>query len=134
MPNELDPIVGQWYEQRDRQILTQVIAVEREADVIEMQDFDGAIEAVDFETWRTLDLEAVEPPEDWTGPYDDVEADDLGYVSEGATSTQDWRTPLDALRTHDDVWHDSSFDQDAPEARPVINTTWGRHGAPRQPR
>jgi hypothetical protein len=30
--------------------------------------------------WTTLPLEFAEPPEDWTGPLNDVEVDDLGYT------------------------------------------------------
>lgn len=106
MPNALDPVVGQWYEQGDNQELLQVIAVERAADVIEMQTFDGAIEAVDFEIWRDLDLRPVDPPEDWTGPYDDIEDEDLGYSADAVAAVQDWRTPLDALSANDDSWAD----------------------------
>ena len=41
-----------------------------------------------------MEIETIEPPEDWTGPVDDVERDDLGY-SETDMSGQDWREPLE---------------------------------------
>jgi hypothetical protein len=48
---------------------------------------------MDLDDWRELELELIEPPEDWTGPVDDVERDDLGY-SETDMSADDWREPL----------------------------------------
>ena len=32
-----------------------------------------------MEEWEEMSLEEVEQPEDWTGPMDEVERDDLGY-------------------------------------------------------
>jgi hypothetical protein len=32
-----------------------------------------------MEEWEEMDLEEIEPPEDWTGPLDKLEPDDLGY-------------------------------------------------------
>jgi len=29
-----------------------------------------------------LPIEAIEAPEDWSGPFDELEADDLGYEEE----------------------------------------------------
>lgn len=48
---------------------------------------------MDLDDWRELTLEPIEPPEDWTGPVDDVERDDLGY-SETDMSLEDWREPM----------------------------------------
>ena len=38
-------------------------------------------------------LEPIETPEDWTGPMDDIERDDLGYT-ETDMSAEDWAEPL----------------------------------------
>lgn len=111
MRNELDPIVDQWYQYRDKGGLIRVIAVEQPGGVIEVQDFDGAIEAMDFEIWRELALDLAEEPEDWTGPYDDIETDDLGYSSDTDMSPGDWRTPLDALQTSGELWQDTRPDE-----------------------
>jgi hypothetical protein len=32
-----------------------------------------------MEEWEEMDIEDIEPPEDWTGPLDDLESDDLRY-------------------------------------------------------
>jgi hypothetical protein len=47
----------------------------------------------------------VEPPEDWTGPVDDVETDDLGY-SETAMRHSDWREPLQSNPPAEEDWED----------------------------
>jgi len=70
-----------------------VTAFDEEEGTVEIQHFDGDIEEMDLDDWRELDLELIEPPEDWTGPVDDVERDDLGY-SETDMSADDWREPL----------------------------------------
>ncbi|MEQ1579303.1 MAG: DUF6763 family protein [Steroidobacteraceae bacterium] len=78
MPNELDPLVEQWYEHRDKGGLFQVVAIDGDAGLVEIQHFDGDIEELDMETWRNLAIELADEPEDWTGPFDDTEPDDLG--------------------------------------------------------
>jgi hypothetical protein len=82
MKNELDPIVGNWYVRLDldKDKPFQVVAIDDAARAIELQHFDGDIEECDFDEWRVMDLELAEEPEDWTGPIDDVEKDDLGYT------------------------------------------------------
>lgn len=70
-----------------------VIAVDETQALIELQHFDGDIEEVDLTVWHGMDLQIAEAPEDWTGPMDDIERDDLGY-SETAMSDKDWHEPL----------------------------------------
>jgi Family of unknown function (DUF6763) len=90
--------IGQWYTRSDKGESFQVVGCEPEARTIETQTFDGDIDEIDFETWVGLPLAFAEPPEDWTGPVDDVERDDLGY-SETEMSGTDWAQPLQPLRT-----------------------------------
>jgi hypothetical protein len=75
MTNELNPAIDQWY-QAEKGDLLRVVAVD--GDLVEVQYFDGSIEELDADTWRDMDIELAEQPEDWTGPFDDIEADDLG--------------------------------------------------------
>lgn len=91
------PEVGQWYAQAGRGRLLQVVAFDEEDGLVELQDFDGDIDEVDLDTWRDLQLERAEPPEDWTGPVDEVETDDLGYTAAADIAPRDWRAPLDDL-------------------------------------
>lgn len=97
MPQDLDPLVDQWYWHHDKGQSFVVIAVE--PDAIEIQHYDGDIEEMTMATWRGMDIEPAEPPEDWTGPVDDVEPDDLDYSDTGMQRDswgkrgRDYRTP-----------------------------------------
>jgi hypothetical protein len=71
-----------------------VTAIDDDEGTVEIQHFDGDVEEMDLDDWRELDLEAIEPPEDWTGPVDDIERDDLGY-SETGMQPEDWTEPLE---------------------------------------
>lgn len=98
MTNELEPIVGGWYRYTGgEQTSFQIIDIDAKEGIIEIQHFDGDLEALDLETWPEFDIEAIEPPEDWTGPIDDLERDDLGYSDDGS-SPQRTADALEAVR------------------------------------
>lgn len=80
MSNRLPPIVGNWYSHRDKGELFQVVALDEDSGTIEIQDFDGGIDEVDFDEWRQLAGASAAQPEDWGGPVDDVEPDEFGYT------------------------------------------------------
>ena len=71
------PEIGQWYERTNDGEIFQVTGIDENANTIELQAFDGAIDEIEAEAWAALPLELAESPEDWTGPIDDMEADDL---------------------------------------------------------
>jgi RNA polymerase-binding transcription factor DksA len=79
MDNQIDPAVGSWYQHLDDGDLFQVVGVDEDEQLIEFQHFDGDIEEVTLNEWRTWDIEVTAAPEDWTGPVDDIERDDLDY-------------------------------------------------------
>ena len=79
MIGELEPIEGNWYHLLDKDIDFMVLDVNLREGTVDIQYFDGHIEGLEMEEWEEMDLEEVEPPEDWTGPLDDLESDDLGY-------------------------------------------------------
>lgn len=110
------PEVGQWYAQSGRGRLLQVVAFDEDEGLVELQDFDGDIDEVDLDTWRDLQLEPAEAPEDWTGPVDDVETDDLGYAVADATP-RDWRAPLDDLPVAPQDAVEADLDGDEGEGR-----------------
>jgi hypothetical protein len=91
---ETEPIESQWYQHRDKGYRFQVLAVDPDADTIDIQHFDGDVEEIDFDQWAELDIEPIEAPEDWTGPMDDLEVDDLGYT-ETDMDPRDWEEPLE---------------------------------------
>lgn len=90
---ELDPIIGNWYRHLDKGQMFRVVAVDEENGVVEVQHFDGDVEEIGTDGWAELDLEAAGEPEDWTGPVDDVETDDMGY-SETDMEATDWKQSL----------------------------------------
>jgi hypothetical protein len=92
MPIQHAPVVSQWYKHRDKGYQFQVISIDEET--VELQHFDGDLEELDRDAWYELDIEPIEPPEDWTGPMDDIELDDLGYEETNMTDT-DWASPLE---------------------------------------
>ena len=94
MPTALKPVISQWYRHRDKGQQFYVTALDEQDSTVEIQHFDGDIEEMDFDDWHQLSIETIEPPEDWTGPVDDVERDDLGY-SETDMTPEDWQEPLE---------------------------------------
>jgi hypothetical protein len=72
-----DPQIGQWYERLDNGAVFQVTGVDESGMTIELQAIDGDLDEVDPETWAAMPLELRGAPEDWVGPIDDMEADDL---------------------------------------------------------
>jgi hypothetical protein len=84
MTNRLEPIIGHWYNHLDKGDLFQVVAIDRKSGTIEIQEFDGGLDEFEFDEWREMFVEEAAAPEDWTGPVDEVERDDLGYTDLGA--------------------------------------------------
>lgn len=97
--------IGQWYLRWDKGELFQVIAIDEQTRTIEIQNFDGDIDEIDAAAWHGLPIGFAEPPEDWTGPVDDVEVDDLGY-SETDMEASDWEAPLEPIRAGQKAWQD----------------------------
>lgn len=102
MATELEPIVGNWYRHLDKGQTFRVIAIDERNGVVETQDFDGGLEEIELIEWPELELEAAEAPEDWTGPVDDVETDDMDY-SETDMESADWQRPLEGQPGSGDV-------------------------------
>ncbi len=89
--------IDQWYQRQDKGEAFLVTGYDDKSRTIEIQTFDGDVDEIDEEVWSTLPLEFAEPPENWTGPVDDVEVDDLGY-SETDMTEADWSVPLQPLQ------------------------------------
>jgi hypothetical protein len=89
--------------------------------------FDGDIEEVSLIVWRTMDLEVAEAPEDWTGPMDDIEPDDLGYSSETVMSNEDWSAPLQEVRRDQhEAWENTAEPDDSEnrDEKPLAEELW----------
>ncbi|MFZ5594087.1 MAG: DUF6763 family protein [Pseudomonadota bacterium] len=101
MATEADPITGNWYKHLDKGYEFRVVSVDEDEGIVEIQHFDGDIEALDMDSWYETDVEPIEPPEDWTGPMDDIERDDLGYT-ETDMEKEDWTESLDELSAREE--------------------------------
>lgn len=95
MPTENEPTVGNWYKDLQGRSL-EVVAVDDEEETVEVQYFGGEIEELSFDSWYDAELVTIEPPEDWSGPFDDLERDDLGDT-EKPIHPEDWDGPWDDL-------------------------------------
>ena len=110
MGNRLPPIVGNWYSHRDKGALFQIVALDEDAGTIEIQEFDGGLDELDLDEWRTLLVDSAAQPEDWGGPLDDVEPDEFGY-----TDMADEKVGVFAPRTATTTWEQIVEDDDFDE-------------------
>lgn len=96
MTADLDPITGNWYQHLDKGQEFCVVAVDDEEGAVEIQYFDGSIEAIDLDAWYELEIETAEEPENWAGALDIAETDDLGEEVTDTTAA-DWRAPEEEI-------------------------------------
>ncbi|MBL6749488.1 MAG: hypothetical protein ISP90_03160 [Nevskia sp.] len=96
---ELTPVVGEWYRRLDRPQPFQVVAFDD--DSVEIEYFDGTLDEWPKAHWHGLEIEPCDAPQDWTGPFDNVERDDLG-VSESDMTPEDWREPVEGPQDEGD--------------------------------
>jgi hypothetical protein len=71
------PQVGDWYQNQDKGEPFQVVSVDVASGTVQTQSFDGELDSIDMEDWEQIPLVTAAAPEDWTGPLDDVEPDDV---------------------------------------------------------
>lgn len=88
---EIEAKIGCWYQTPTGETF-EVVAMEGE-DAIEVQHFGGEVGELDRDSWRQMLLVEVEAPDDWTGAYENIERDDLGY-SDAVIRPENWSNPL----------------------------------------
>lgn len=74
-----DPILENWYKDAETKRSFRVVAMDDDNDSIDVQYLNGDLGEFDTATWEDSTFYPIEPPEDWSAPFDDVELDDLGY-------------------------------------------------------
>ena len=99
--SELAVVIGAWYREPGGQAF-EVVALDTDSATIEIQYFEGEVAELEFDVWGEMQLVAIEPPEDWTGAYEELETDDLGY-SDSAIHPENWAGPLEVLDTEDSL-------------------------------
>jgi len=96
---KLPPRENDWFRDESGRVM-QVILFDEDDGVVEVQLFEGEITEFDLQSWYELDLEPIEPPEDWSGPFDDLIEDDMGDTEKPMRPT-DWDGPMDAIDLED---------------------------------
>ena len=94
MPHEFTPRIGDWYQNISGDNF-EVVALDDDEATVEIQHFDGAVEEIDFDSWYEMDIEPIEPPEDWSGSMDIVR-EDYGVDLE-LNAPNDHINPLDEI-------------------------------------
>ena len=97
--SDVDPSIGNWYRNEETGNDFEVVALDEDAQTIEIQYFDGEVEELDLDAWYEQPIEGIEAPEDWSGPFDELEADDLGYEDDEDVDADGGE---DELRDEDD--------------------------------
>ncbi len=119
MATDIDPIIGNWYRNTtEKGQRFEVVSLDEEAGLVEVQHFDGDVEEWDIDEWYNMDLEAIEPPENWTGPMDDVTDEDIVYMPTDM-SEEEWQEPFDEVKRRA-KGQDEEYEGDE----------WGRPGPP----
>ncbi len=108
MSYDLDPIPGNWYQHIDKGLDFEVIAVDEDNALIELQYVDGTLDEISLDDWYEMDLDPAEPPEDWSGPIDDEDADDTDQPASDAESEDDWDDSSRRRRRADGVEDDEA--------------------------
>ena len=116
MPTEADPIVDNWYQHLDKGQKFKVVAIDETAETVEIQHFDGDLEEIDLDLWTLLDLELIAEPEDWTGPLDGIDQNELGYVVSDMQE-EDWADSMREIKTTSEIPTD--------EAQEMVGEDWG---------
>jgi len=95
---QVEAKIGRWYQVPNGQAF-EVVALDDEGS-IEIQYFEGEVEELEDEIWAEMFLSEVCPPEDWTGAYDKIDREDLGY-SDIEPRRESWSSTLRALEVSD---------------------------------
>jgi segregation and condensation protein B len=103
MSRDHNPVAGKWYESLDDEEVFRVLSVDEDAELIELQDEDGDVEEIDYETWQELDLELTEQPEGWS---DDDDDDDDDEDLDDDEDDDDWDDDEDEDEDEDDNYGD----------------------------
>jgi hypothetical protein len=90
---EIPPIIGNWYRHENGEIF-EVVALDEGDATVEIQYFDGTIEELDRDEWEQMEIEAAEPPEDWSGSVD-VDDEELEELED--RPNEDFDDPLEYL-------------------------------------
>lgn len=79
MFTEVSPNIGGWFENPEG-LQFEVVAVDEDEGTIDIQYFSGEVDEMSYDEWLAGGFVVSAEPEDWSGPFGDLERDDLGYT------------------------------------------------------
>jgi len=93
MAVKYEPEIGNWY-QSSNSLLFKVVAIDEDDETIEIQYFDGTLGELELELWDGLAPELLDAPDDWSGPFDEME-DELPSSYSDDNTRKSWDSVLD---------------------------------------
>ncbi len=96
MAEKQEPIVDQWYRHLDKGQEFVVVAKDEDTGMIMLQYFDGTLEEIDRDDWEQLEIEPTAEPENWLGPYDEIDSSETLFA-DTEMNEEEWNEPLDEL-------------------------------------
>jgi len=82
--------IGNWYRDRHTGAEFEVVAIDEASQSIDLQMLEGELCEYDLDSWKQLDLEPIEEPDDWHYAAD--QADDRDGLNASG-----WDNPLDLI-------------------------------------
>lgn len=89
------PKLDSWYEDEEGRRF-RIVAIDDRDGAIEIQYFDGDVAEVEGDTWYLLDLKSIADPGYGSGPFDDLEQDNLVDPSQ-AERPEEWDSEGDEM-------------------------------------
>ena len=89
----IQPSVGSWYKNMETGESFEVVAFADDGANIEIQYFEGEVAELDSDTWAEMVLSPLPPPEDFSGPFDDLEPEEIEI--DGSAKGPQRGNPLD---------------------------------------
>ena len=80
MATELDPVVGNWYQDMEKLTTFEVVALDEDEGTVEIQYYEGEVEEIDIDDWYEMTLEKASEPDDWS--EEDEELEEIEEIEE----------------------------------------------------
>jgi len=93
------PVINDWYRDSTGGSM-KVVAFDSDEGTVQVQLFEGEIEEFELDNWYQLGVVAIAPPEDWSGPFDNLVHDDFGDTEQPAHPVN-WNGSADEMEMAD---------------------------------
>lgn len=97
----IHPKINSWYECQNFENSFKVIALDEQADYIEIQLFSGEIEELELEDWHDLSPTEIDEPSDWPDNYENNIYHSL--------KIEDWNNTISYRDSSEFDWNDQEF-------------------------